>query len=264
MSLIARQEIELSVAADGGVLLAGLPVFIGNDEELLQEIAGLVLARQTGLVVTANVDQTLDLGCSAELREAYELASIRTLDGTPLVWLSRLLGARNVHRQTGADLLTKCASNSYARGWKVAIVGGEANVNSAAVQRLVSNFPLADIVGIKAPYFKSFHSPVSESIVQDLWREKPDVVFICLGSPKQERFVLELKEQLPPAVYIGAGAAVDFAAGVKRRAPQLIQKAGLEWTWRLLQEPRRLGYRYLVKGAGIASIVYSSIKRKVR
>ena len=242
--------------------LAGFPLFVADDDQLLQEIDTLVISGHRSLIVTANVDQAIDLGRNVDLWNAYKDASIRTLDGMPLVWISRLLGARGVNRQTGADLLTKCVFASFERGWKIAIVGGEPPVNAAAVEKLRSDYPLADIVGIDIPYSQNFQTAEMQNVLNELSDAEPDVVFICLGSPKQERFVMELRSQLPPAVYVGAGAAVDFAAGVRRRAPRLVQLAGLEWTWRLLQEPRRLGHRYLIKGSGIGKILQNSISRK--
>ena len=90
----------------------------------------------------------------------------------------------------------------------------------------------------------------------------PDIVFVCLGAPKQELWYLQWRDQLPPAVYIGAGAAVDFAADRVRRAPKLVQRIGAEWVWRLAQEPRRLAGRYLGKGPAFLFVIGRSLARR--
>lgn len=260
MSLPSARNVSIRVSEDGSATLAGLPLFLDDDAELMRQIELLLGLKRPSLVVTANVDQTLDLSSSAELWDAYNYASIRTADGMPLVWISRFLGARKACRQTGADLLTKAAAASYQRGWRIAILGGAPNANDLAVDTLLNEFSDADIVGVKMPYSAGLQTSEIDDIIDELQGLKPDLVFICLGSPKQENFVMELRSRLPPAVYIGAGAAVDFAGGTKRRAPRLIQMLGLEWTWRLAQEPSRLGRRYLIKGAGFGRILYNSIK----
>lgn len=261
MNTPLKSEVLLEVSSGGAPHLAGLPLFVDHDAELMRQIELLLATKSTSLIVTANVDQALDLSRNENLWEAYNYAKIRTLDGMPLVWMARLLGARKVYRQTGADLLTKCAAESQHRGWKIVVLGGARAVNASAVECLLKDYPLADVVGVDVPYFSGFESPEISVVTQTLLALKPDVVFICLGSPKQENFLMGLKDRLPPAVYVGAGAAVDFAGGARRRAPKIAQLMGLEWTWRLAQEPRRLGRRYLLKGAGLGRILYNSIRR---
>lgn len=263
MSLPRKSDVAIRVSDDGTAFLAGLPLFLDNDAELMRQIEILLKSGRPSLVVTANVDQTLDLSSSPDLWNAYEYASLRTLDGMPLVMISRLLGAGDAHRQTGADLLTKCAAASHQRGWKIVILGGAPEVNDSAVEALLCEFPQADVVGVQMPYSDGFQTPEIDDVIAQLVSLRPEVVFICLGSPKQENFLMDLRDRLPPAVYVGAGAAVDFAGGTKRRAPRLIQMVGLEWTWRLAQEPRRLARRYLIKGTGFGRIIYNSIKRNV-
>lgn len=260
MNLPSARDISIRVSDDGSATLAGLPLFLDDDDKLMCQIDLVLKMNRPSLVVTANVDQTLDLSSSAVLWQAYNYASIRTADGMPLVWIARVLGARKAHRQTGADLLRKTAASSKSRGWKIAILGGAPTANDSAVKALLEEFPGADIAGVYMPYSAGLDTSETDSLLHRLKSLRPNLVFICLGSPKQESFFMNLRTQLPPAVYIGAGAAVDFAGGTRRRAPRLFQVLGLEWTWRLAQEPRRLGRRYLVKGAGFRRIIFNSIK----
>ena len=257
----ARQDVALEVDSQGA-RLGRWRLFNGDTFQLLTEIGRLVDSKEPHLVVTPNVDQVLDLQESPALRRAYDAASLRLVDGAPLVAVLRLLGARDVHRHTGADLLPLMAKHSADTGWKIAILGGSDYVGRRAADTLRENYPGSVVRSIPFPYVKD----VSESLVLEavgaLAAWKPAVVFICLGSPKQEAFFSHWRADLPPAVYIGAGAAADFAAGSKRRAPAAVQTLGLEWTWRLIQEPRRLANRYLVKGPRFIRPAISSLTRR--
>ncbi|MHA7141952.1 WecB/TagA/CpsF family glycosyltransferase [Arthrobacter sp. Sr33] len=257
----ARQEIALELDGEG-VRLGRWRLFNGDTVQLLTEIGSLVDSKQPHLVVTPNVDQVLDLQESPALRRAYDAASLRLVDGAPLVAVLRLLGARDIHRHTGADLLPLMAEHSADTGWRIAILGGNGDVGRRAAATLMDSYPGSVVHSIPFPYVKDVSETASSNAVDALAAWKPAVVFICLGSPKQEAFFSHWRADLPPAVYIGAGAAADFAAGSKRRAPAAVQNLGLEWTWRLIQEPRRLAGRYLVKGPRFIRPAISSLTRR--
>lgn len=213
------------------------------------------------LVVTPNVDQVIDLETSPMLRRAYGSASLRTIDGMPLVVLARALGAKRPQRHTGADLLFQSVAWAERNGWNIAITGGDPMATQQAVQRLRFLHPTVDVIGIEFPQISDVADPQSKVVLKDLKSIKPNIVFLCLGAPKQESWFLEWRDLLPDGVYIGAGAAVDFAAGHRMRAPKLIQKLGFEWAWRLIQEPRRLARRYLLKGPRFLKFIFMSIVR---
>lgn len=261
MKTLFRGGVRVDVS-DREVYLSGLPLFCGDDVELLNQIQFLIDKKRASLIVTANVDQVIDLGSKPDLCAAYESASIRTIDGMPLIWLARLKGARGVHRQTGADLLPKCAAQAELRRWRILVLGGNPSVNREAVNNLNKQFPLADIRGLQFPFVASMNDHELLPTVEALTSIGADIVFLCLGSPKQEQFFLHFQRVLPPGVYVGAGAAVDFISGNKSRAPQIVQSVGLEWLWRVIQEPRRLWRRYLVKGFGFFNVIIQSIGRR--
>lgn len=241
------------------VCIEDLPFFIGGTDELMERLSVLVVEDKSSLVVTSNVDQLVNLQSSSDLRAAYRDADLRLLDGMPLVYLSRVLGCRSVARHTGADLLPLCASVSAERGWRIVILGGAPEVSSRAAENLRIAYPKADMKSVELPHFKDVKDPNLAPIVDRLLALEPDVVFICLGSPKQEQWYLHWVDRLPSAIFIGAGAAVDFAAGSKSRAPRFLQRLGFEWIWRLCQEPSRLAHRYLVKGREFIPIVIRSL-----
>jgi N-acetylglucosaminyldiphosphoundecaprenol N-acetyl-beta-D-mannosaminyltransferase len=242
------------------VTLAGRPLFTGNESQLLDRLGALATAGRVALVMTPNVDQTLDLDSSASLRDAFDHADLRPVDGMPLVLLARLLGARRAQRNTGADLLPVLASQSAARHWRIVVTGSSDAVSTSAIHRLQERFPGAMISAVGFPRIADVSDPVSQSVITQLKRIKPDFVFVCLGAPKQEAWVRRWRDELPPAVYIGAGAAADFAAGEIPRAPRVVQALSMEWAWRLAREPRRLFRRYLVKGPRFVDVIVNSIR----
>lgn len=243
----------------GRVLLDSHELYLENRVRLLQDLRATVVAGGAHLMVTLNVDQVLRSDSDPAFRAAVADATFRTLDGMPLVALARLLGAKAVHRNTGADLLPDACRVARENGWRIAIVGGRPEVLRAAVRELRSRFTDADVVGIEAPIFTTLHGPESEAVVRRLQAVGPSISFLCMGSPKQELWYRQWSELLPPGVYVGAGAAVDFAAGARSRAPLLLQRSGMEWIWRLAQEPRRLAWRYLVEGPRFVVVVVRSL-----
>ncbi|MET4639851.1 WecB/TagA/CpsF family glycosyltransferase [Mycetocola sp. 2940] len=249
----------LRVHPDGSLTLAGEPLFWQSTDVLLDRIRIMRTTAEPVLVITPNVDQTIDLDRDPEFRGAYQEAALRLIDGAPLAVLARLLGATGVHQHTGADLLPLLVSESEREGWTVAVAGGSAGVSNLAVARLQRQYPGARVVSVPFPHLAAVDDPRSVEVVDELYRLSADIVFLCLGAPKQEMWFTHWRSVLPPGVYVGAGAAVDFAAGTVRRAPPALRRLGGEWLWRLAQEPKRLRMRYLVKGPSFLAIACRSL-----
>lgn len=252
-------RLKVSVSEDR-VYLGDWDLFGGDRIRRDSEISALRSSNQPELVVTANVDHVVKLQRDPKFREAYALASLRLVDGTPLAWLMSRVSRGRVRRHTGADLLLESTDLASRHGWKIAILGGDPLVGLAAAERLQDRGDDFEVVHISVPHVD--RSAVTMTVNEKLSDEKPDLVFICLGAPKQELWFVANRPFLPPAVYIGAGAAVDFAAGVKSRAPKLLQFAGLEWVYRLAQEPSRLARRYLIEGPRFLGVIARSIQPK--
>ena len=243
----------------GTLRLAGQELFCGGAHDLVEAIAALLPTREVHTIITPNVDQTLNLRTDAALGVAFDEASIRITDGFPLVVLGHRLGAHRLERLTGADLLPRAAEVAADRGWRIALTGGGPGVaaHAAAVLRDRTG---ADVVSVDFPRIADVDDAESMTVVEALAALEPDLVFVCLGSPKQDVWVSRWRGKLPPAVYVGAGAAVDFVAGTKKRAPVVLQRLGLEWAFRLVQEPRRLARRYLVRGPAFAVVAVRSLR----
>ncbi|MDN4616088.1 WecB/TagA/CpsF family glycosyltransferase [Leifsonia sp. F6_8S_P_1B] len=253
----------LTVDPDG-TRLGGHPVFRGDEDALLTALHDLHAEESPRLVVTPNVDQVLRAADDPAAADAFSDASLLLADGAPLVALARLLGDDALRRHTGADLLDRVAAEAARSGWSVAIVGGRPEVARAAAGRLRESHPSAKVDAVETPELRSADDPAGAATVERLRSLHPDIVFLCLGFPLQEAWWSYWRDRLPAAVYVGAGAAVDFAAGARSRAPLTVQRLGLEWCWRLAQEPRRLAHRYLVRGPRFLAVASESLRHHWR
>lgn len=249
---------------DGIAMLGTYRLFSGDSEALLDALDELSDLGRRAFIATPNVDHVIELERNRDFAAAYDMADICPTDGAPLVALARLLGARDVHRLTGADLLGQVCSRAAASGKRVVIAGGSDATLSRAVENLKRANPGVSLNGLPFPVLSGPGDPASAEAVDELRVAQPDFVFLCLGTPKQELWFARWAEALPPAVYIGSGAAVDFAAGTVRRAPGWVQRAGGEWLWRLAREPRRLAHRYLVRGPLFIPVIARSVGRRLR
>ena len=197
---------------------------------------------------TPNVDHVVLAEQDQRFRSAYEQVSLSLVDGTPVLWASRILGRSLPGKVSGSDLVVPLMERAAARGWRVFLLGGGPGSAETAAERLRAQFPALTIVGVDAPRV-DISAPLDErrAVAARVALSKPDLVLVALGSPKQEIFCAETRDVVQPAVMVGVGAGIDFIAGVARRAPPWISKIGFEWLYRLAHEPRRLAGRYLVR-----------------
>ena len=197
---------------------------------------------------------------NAALRAAYEEVSLSLVDGQPLLWASRLLGLPLPEKISGSDLMVPLARRAAARKWRVYLLGGGKGVAELAARELQKQFDI-DIVGTDAPFVTPDGQPVEgPAVIERITRARPHLLFAAFGAPKQELFLHRARAAIRPAVGIGVGAGFDFVAGRLRRAPRWISQSGLEWLFRLAQEPRRLAKRYLVDDPEFLAILYRTLR----
>lgn len=215
--------------------------------DALLRIEALVVAGRGGCVFTPNVDHVVTAEDDPDFREACAAADLSLADGQPLVWASGLLGARLPCKISGSDLVWPLLERAARLRWRVYLLGGAPGVAEAAGALLARELGVV-IAGVDAPAI-ALDSPVQapDPVLERLRAARPDLVLVALGSPKQERWIHRSLAGLRPAVAIGVGASLDFVTGRVRRAPGWMSAAGLEWLFRLFQEPRRLAVRYLWK-----------------
>ncbi|MHB9005150.1 MAG: WecB/TagA/CpsF family glycosyltransferase, partial [Coriobacteriia bacterium] len=180
------------------------------------------------------------------LRQILNRAVLVTPDGMPLVWLLRLHGHKNAARVYGPDLLLAACEFGLAHGWRHYFYGGAPDVPELLAQKLSARFPGLLIAGLESPPFHALTPAEDAAALQRINAARPDIVWVGLGAPKQEYWMAQHLGSVQAPLMIGVGAAFDFHAGLKKQAPLWMQRSGLEWLFRLFQEPRRLWRRYLL------------------
>jgi N-acetylglucosaminyldiphosphoundecaprenol N-acetyl-beta-D-mannosaminyltransferase len=237
-----------------------VPIDVLTFAQALDAIEGLVNAKAGGTVFTPNLDHIVVADENAELEAAYRSVSLSLADGAWVVWASRLLPTQLPEKVSGSDLISPLLERAGQRQWRVAFLGAGPGVaeKAAAVAKEKWN---TQVVFIDAPMIRLEDDAQLDDIARRLSESKPDVVMVALGAPKQELLIMRIHERVKPAVLLGIGASLDFVAGTVKRAPKPVSNLGLEWAWRLAQEPRRLWRRYLINDPKFALILARTLRR---
>lgn len=201
-------------------------------------------ARRSFVLFTLNLDHIAKLRRDPEFRRCYETADLVSADGWPVVWLYRRNGFE-IERTTGADMVAPMCARAADEGLAVYFVGPMPDVQERALGILRGRRPDLEIAGAEAPIISPLDSEQVDEVASRIRGSGARLCFIALGAPKQELIAGALRSLCPGVGFVCVGAALDFIAGASRRAPQWIQKAGLEWAWRLLSDPRNLFARYV-------------------
>jgi N-acetylglucosaminyldiphosphoundecaprenol N-acetyl-beta-D-mannosaminyltransferase len=228
--------------------------------EALRAIEALVDARQGGSVFTPNVDHVVKAESNEAFRRAYDDVSLSLADGMPLIWSAPLLGCPLPERVAGSDLLMPVLEMAARRKWRVYLLGGAPGVAPTVAEMLTRDMGIT-VVGWDDAFIERDGSDPSGNSVARAQAAQADLIFVALGPPKQELWIHRSREAIRPAVALGVGASLDFLAGKYKRAPEWMRRYGLEWAYRLSQEPRRLWRRYLVEGPRFLGIVLSTWRR---
>ncbi len=229
----------------------------------LAAIETLVELGQGGRVFTPNVEHVVMAEGDARFREAYARAELTIADGMPVVWASRLLGKRLPERVAGSDVVAPLMRRAAVRGWRVFLFGGAPGVAELAARNLAAENPGLVIAGTDCSRVDLTEPPSARAeILSRVAAARPHIVLVGLGAPKQELWIDEAAPQLRPAVLLGIGAGIDFAARVAARAPRWASAAGLEWLHRLLREPKRLWRRYLLRCPRFLPVVLRSLRER--
>ncbi len=237
------------------VNILGVGVSAINMTMALQIIEGWVAHRESHYVCVTGVHGVMESQRDESLRQIHNQAGLVTPDGMPLVWLSRFKGFRYVDRVYGPDLMLALCEHSVEEGYRHFFYGGAEGVPEQLAAVLQKRFPDLQVVGTFSPPFRPLTPHEDEQITRMINMSNPDIVWVGLGSPKQEYWMADHRARLTAPVLIGVGAAFDFLTGRKLQAPRWMQRAGLEWLFRLLTEPRRLWRRYLINNPLFVALV---------
>jgi N-acetylglucosaminyldiphosphoundecaprenol N-acetyl-beta-D-mannosaminyltransferase len=226
--------------------LLGVRLAITDYEQTLDWIDTATRSRHQGYICVAAVHTVMACQHDAELRAAVRDSDLTVPDGQPLVWALQLLGERLEQRVYGPDLMWRACERAARSGLGFFLYGGrDAAALADLTQRLETAHPGLRIVGGHAPPFRALTAAEEDAVVEQVNDSGADVVWVGLGVPKQEKWMAQMRERLEPPVLVGVGAAFDFHAGLVRQAPASVQQLGMEWAFRLVQEPGRLWRRYL-------------------
>ncbi len=226
--------------------LLGVPIALVDYERAMDEMDEIIRACERGYVCAIAVHALMVSRRDAELRAALERASLVVPDGRPLVWALNALGERLLDRVYGPELMARYCTRAAVRGHRVWLLGGATPAALATLERtLRDRYPGIEIAGGHSPPHRPPSAGEEHEIAARIDGDRAEVVFVGLGAPKQEKWMARMRPLLDAPLLVGVGAAFDFLAGLKRQAPPWMQRRGLEWAFRLSQEPLRLLPRYL-------------------
>ncbi len=229
-----------------------------DEQQCIERILAALRKGQGGWVVTVNVDILRRYRHDPSFRTVADRATIKVADGMPLVWASTLLASPLPERVSGSNLLDSLSGAAADQGRRVFLLGGDPGTAEATREVLRARYARLTIVGTACPPIGFEADPHQVDDLRAVLREaNPDIIFVALGSPKQEMIIERLRACLPCSWWLGVGISFSFMSGRVKRAPQWAQEAGLEWLHRLSQEPRRLCRRYLIHGIPFACYLLS-------
>jgi N-acetylglucosaminyldiphosphoundecaprenol N-acetyl-beta-D-mannosaminyltransferase len=235
------------------VVLFGVPIDNLTLGETLDRIEEMIRNGATHQHVVVNVDKIVKLQADEQLRKAILSCDLINADGQPIVWASIILQQPIKERVTGVDLFASLVERCAQRGYRPYFLGARQEVVARVVDILKGRHPSLQIAGWRNGYWK----PDEErDVVEGIRRTTPEVLFVAMSSPKKELFLSAWKQQLSIPFVMGVGGTFDVVAGQVKRAPRWMQKSGMEWLFRLAQEPRRMWRRYLVEDMAFFRLVW--------
>ncbi len=215
----------------------GIAFFGGSEDECLAHLAARLGCGASTAVYTPNPLMLENAERAPAFRAVLRRADLNLPDGIGVVLAARLLGERIETRISGVDMARRVLALAARRGYRVFLLGGKEGVAREAAARLVARLSGLCICGVRDGYFSAEETG---AVLADIRHARPDILFVCLGSPRQELFIDRYRDALPEVkLFMALGGTLDVFAKRTRRAPRLVQKAGLEWLWRMAHEPRR-------------------------
>jgi N-acetylglucosaminyldiphosphoundecaprenol N-acetyl-beta-D-mannosaminyltransferase len=238
----------------------------------LDWLEGAVLRQESVrvCVFSANADQMVRCRRDPVFRECYQTAGLVVPDGMPVVWAARLLGRPLAERVTGIDLMDGLCRLAAGSGWRCFLLGSQAEVAGRAAANLTRRFPGLVVCGWHDGYFspepwnqpKDATPDADGEIVSQINAAQTEILFVGMGSPRQELWLQRNFARLRCRLALPVGGAFEVIAGRRKRAPLWMQRCGLEWGWRLLQEPRRLGRRYLIEDVKFLFLIAHELRSR--
>jgi len=249
---LGNESLRMKRNSEHPIAVLGLPLESVTAEQAVEAIEGLILSGGTHQVATANLDFWLNSLADQHLHRIIAGCSLVLPDGMPLVWVSKLMGCPLAERVTGVDLVPRLAKLSAAKGYRIFLLGGREGVAERAARLLEKLYPGVCIVDTYAPSEETMALLDHSEILSRIHSARPDILLVALGNPKQEKWIWMHRKRLGVPVAMGVGGSFEILVGDVRRAPRWVQRVGMEWAMRFVQEPSRLGPRYFRDFTGLA------------
>jgi N-acetylglucosaminyldiphosphoundecaprenol N-acetyl-beta-D-mannosaminyltransferase len=227
------------------ITLMGCSIDNLSMEETLQTIEGFIHTGKPHQHVVVNVDKLVKASRDPELRQIINDCALINVDGMPVVWASRLLGKPLKERVAGVDLFEALMRRAGEKGWRVFLLGAREEVVSKVAATYQHKYPRLVLAGYRNGYWKG--EAEEQKVVEQIRDARPDLLFVAISSPKKEQFLGRYQAEMKIPFAMGVGGTFDVAIGHVKRAPVWMQKSGLEWFYRFLQEPRRMFRRYFIE-----------------
>lgn len=224
----------------------GVHVSVTDMNDALDRVDAWIDAGERHHVCVADMNSVLAAGRESSLRRFYNHSGMTLPDGVPLVWAGHLAGFSDMRRVCGPDFMPAVLDRSLQRGWSHYFIGGAEGVAERLALVMGERFPGLKVAGWESPPFRVLEPAEKTEMVERINASGADIVWVGLGAPKQEKWMAEFRSSLEASVLVGVGAAFNIHTGDMRRAPVAMQRMGLEWAYRLAQEPKRLWRRYVL------------------
>lgn len=225
--------------------VVSLKVNVCDSGSITERVADLVAAKKGGYICFSTVHMVMESYDDPLYGERVNAADMVIPDGMPLVWMQKLQGRKDARRTRANDMMIDLCSVAESRGWSVGFYGASQKIIDQIKERAKKDFPKLDIAYTFSPPFRPLSEDEEIEIKNKIANASPNLLFVGLGCPKQENWMSKTSLDLKTVMF-GVGASFDFFAGNIKECPPWIGKLGLEWLFRLWQEPRRLWYRYLI------------------
>jgi len=212
-------------------------------EETLVRIEDFIRSGKPHQHVVVNVDKLVKASRDPELRRIVNECALVNADGMPVVWASRLLGKPLKERVAGIDLFEALMRRAGEKGWRVFLLGAREEVVSAVAETYSRRYPQLTVAGWRNGYWRGDEEA---QVAEQVRASGADLLFVAISSPKKEQFLGRWQAEMRIPFAMGVGGTFDVAIGLVKRAPRWMQRAGLEWFYRFLQEPRRMFRRYFI------------------
>jgi len=227
------------------VNILGVPIAAINIKDAISQILEWVHTNRKIYITVTGVHGIMESQYDGRIKNIHKEAGMCVPDGMPTVWIGKFYGHKNIRRVYGPDLMLEIMRISAVKGYTHFFYGGKQGVPELLKKKLLSQLPGLKIVGTFSPPFRLMNENEEIELQKQINRLSPDIIWVGLSTPKQEKWMADNIKKLNTRVMIGVGAAFDFHAGVVKQAPSWMQRIGLEWLFRLCVEPRRLWKRYL-------------------